>query len=661
MRIESPNPDRHRWLWVGGIIALALVIRLAGISTESFWADEAFTATASQGSPLTILETNAQDIHPPAYYLGLSFWRALPPDSDAVIRGYSTLWSLLGILILILLARDIAGWRCALAAGLLAAVNPLDVYFAQEARMYSQATALGLVTSGSLWRWYGHVRAGEGLARGWRWAVVYGLAATLLLFTHYVAVTFLVGQGIVALLLFAERRAWTSVAAVCGVGAAVALVFLPWLLYVLSFRDSIVRVEGLEWMPVPGISDYFSQLGREYFWGRAHKVHDRWWTTTMILPLLIIGVGLWRSITTRWSSEDKRAWLFLAGLFIAPLAVCALVGASYQVIYYRPRYVVILLPYFLIVLAWSCHALGRRPIGTAAVAIVASLMLFGTVVQERTPQKRAWRETAAAWPTSHQPAFYVILPAHHQRPLAHYLGDHVRHTPRHVLEKLTPLPEGAFIWLMTWPEELSPDDAAYRDSLREMGDARHQLLPSYYSITQVEPRVTADPAPIEDERFRAWYRPFDIPGAITGFNDPSRFGKLAFDSEGRAYRWSAERAWLRLDDVAPGEAVVLRSPETESDPPPEIFLKRGGGPREIFALRYQPAPGSVTRWGSEIHVPAPPGEGPLWIGWKSRESESARSLQHDSPERGLRVEWVGVGRVGGSESAGPAARSGSDS
>ncbi len=621
-------------LLVLAILSLALVIRMAGIAVESFWVDEAFSVWASEGTSAEIAERNARDIHPPAYYLGLHAWRSLITDTDVAIRAYSTVWSLLGICLLMLFARDLFGSRVALFAGLFAAVNPLDVYYAQEARMYAQTTTLGLAASFALWRWCQASRRAEGLAGWWPWALAHVGFATLLLLTHYVAVTFLVGQGIFALAFFLLRRDRLSAVGYGLSGLAVGLAFLPWLLYVLSFRDSIVRPEGLEWMPFPGVVDYFSFMGREYFWGRVSKTHDQWWIPTMLVALVVLALPAVKRLRTHTSLSDLEGRVFLIAHLVAPLVVCALVCFSYQVIYYRPRYVVILLPYFLCLLAWSCSTLDRRWLRAGAAGCLAFLMLTGTWLQHHTPQKRPWRETAAAWPDVQAPAFYVILPDFHQRSLSHYLGGRIRHTPLDLLAKLGPLPKGAHIWVSNWPEDLAAKDSQYRDWLEEVGPARNLLLPSYYSITQVEPQGGDIWPEFAGERFRAWYRPFDIAGELSGFSDARHFAQLEIDREGRVSRHAKGEAWLRLEGVAAGEEVVLNA-RASKDANFDFYLKRGPTPRGLFSgepvLDRSPPRDSP----GEVHMSAPAGSESLWIGWK----RAQLSIGNDA---GLEITWLGI-------------------
>lgn len=617
------------------ILLLALALRVFGIATESVWVDEAFTADAIRGSVHEIVELNARDTHPPAYYVALSLWRdsllgedADPTTEAVVLRSYSTAWSLLGIALLMSLARAMAGNRTALAAGLLAACNPIDIYFATEARMYSQACTLSIAGALALWHWCEAVRNEERASVWWKPAAAFAISGAALLFTHYVGVTLLIGQGMLALLVFGRARAWSSVLGLFVATLGVAAAFAPWLQYVLSFRDSLANEVGLEWMPNPHFIDYVSFIGREFFWGRAIKLHSVWWIPTAIVPVSLIAVA----VRKRWgiaSRQERSAAFHLLASLVLPLIVCALICASYQVIYYRPRYSIFLLPPFLIGLALACRSLGSKSLGSAAVIGCAGLMMLGTIAQHQTPQKKAWRETAQAWPAAEAPAFYVVLPAQHQRPLRHYLGDQIRHTPMSVLQRLAPLPEGAVIWVANWPDPLTESDATYRDWLKTVGPARRQVLPSFYTLTQVEPSGGEQWPQFARERFRAWYRPFDVRGKVAGFSNARAFGPIEFDADGSPARSVEGHSPLRFESISPGEELVLHVRVQVDDAVPNVRVFRGESPDRLDSdgsdVPFDPA-------RSEYRLVAPPGDEPLWIGW-----------QH-TPEAGqsLRVHWVGV-------------------
>jgi 4-amino-4-deoxy-L-arabinose transferase-like glycosyltransferase len=557
-----------------------------------------------------------------------------PTALGIMVRGYSVIWSLIGIFLLIELAGAMAGPGTARLAGLFAAVNPLDIYFADEARMYSQVAAIFLAGSLALWHWSESVRRGAALAEWWKAAASFAICGSALLLTHYSGVTLLVGQGLLALAIFVRVRAWSSVMGLALATVAVAVCFSPWLIYVLHLRGTLVHEAGLKWRPYPGLVDYVSFVGREFFWGLSFKVHDQWWIPTALLPVCIFGVAISRGIRNR-SREGSEAAIHLLGHVALPLLVSAIVCASYQIVYYRPRYAIFLLPYFLIGLAMACRSLGSKRLTVLAGIAVAGLMGFGTVVQERTPQKHAWRETAESWPALDAPAFYVVLPAQHQRPLRHYLGDRIRHTPRHVLERLLPLPEGAVVWVANWPEPMTQSDAAYRDWLKTVGPARNQTLSSYYTLTQVEPKGGEVWPGFAERRFRAWYRPFDVRGEVAGFSEAQHFGPITFDAEGQPMRKSEHGGWLRFDGVPGGEALVIRATPERAGSIPRLQAIRAHDPSELSS----PGPSiPFDRVAQEYRWTTPPGDDPIWVGWQVPEE----------PDSGLLLHWVGMGPQGAS-------------
>ena len=122
-------------------------LRVYRLDGQSLWYDEAVTAhVASQGiSELT--RWTADDIQPPLYYYVVAGWTRLAGRGEWALRFPSVCFSLLTVALLWALARRLfgagrAGQIAGLVAALLAAISPLYVYFAQEARMYAQLTFL---------------------------------------------------------------------------------------------------------------------------------------------------------------------------------------------------------------------------------------------------------------------------------------------------------------------------------------------------------------------------------------------------------------------------------------------------------------------------------------------------------------------------------------
>ena len=137
------------------ILLLAFGLRVYRLDGQSLWYDEAVTAhVASQGiSELT--RWTADDIQPPLYYYAVAGWTRLAGQGEWALRFPSVCFSLLTVALLWSLARRLfgvgrPGQFAGLVAALLAAISPLYVYFAQEARMYAQLTFLGALAGYAL-------------------------------------------------------------------------------------------------------------------------------------------------------------------------------------------------------------------------------------------------------------------------------------------------------------------------------------------------------------------------------------------------------------------------------------------------------------------------------------------------------------------------------
>jgi hypothetical protein len=120
------------------IIGLGLVLRLISLD-QSLWLDEAITAQVVKKTPIEIVtQFSVADFHPPTYYWLMAGWSRVCPNSETCLRLPSVVFGLVTIGVIYSLYGT--------GAGLLVAVNPLLIYYSQEARMYSMATMLFVLT-----------------------------------------------------------------------------------------------------------------------------------------------------------------------------------------------------------------------------------------------------------------------------------------------------------------------------------------------------------------------------------------------------------------------------------------------------------------------------------------------------------------------------------
>src|SRR5438552_12186777 len=106
-----------------GILALAAILRFAGLGRESLWLDEGYSVRVASGPVASVLAGAGQDIHPPLYYLLLHGWMRLAGHSEAAVRSLSAVAGCLTVAIAWMLGRRLLEARAGLIAALLVALS----------------------------------------------------------------------------------------------------------------------------------------------------------------------------------------------------------------------------------------------------------------------------------------------------------------------------------------------------------------------------------------------------------------------------------------------------------------------------------------------------------------------------------------------------------
>lgn len=153
-------------------LLLAAFLRFYHLDASSLWNDEGNSWAMLSRTFGEIVAAAAADIHPPGYYWLLKLWSMLFGDSAAAMRALS---AALGVLLVALVTaialratRIRVGWRWfPVLAAFLAAVNPFQVYYSQEARMYM---LLAVEAAGLFWALLWMMEVGEQRLGDWRLA-----------------------------------------------------------------------------------------------------------------------------------------------------------------------------------------------------------------------------------------------------------------------------------------------------------------------------------------------------------------------------------------------------------------------------------------------------------------------------------------------------------
>jgi uncharacterized membrane protein len=171
------------------------------------WGDESASVLARRLSVTQVL-LGKTDVHPPLYFFTLREALLLFGDSLFSIRFVSVVWGTLVVALVYRVGQRAMGEPVGQLAALVAAVSALQVFYSQEARMYTMATAW---TTASLWCTVEILQRTPFSLRGRRtgdegrsWWVAFVLTSLVGMYTHYFVAFVVIAEGLA--LLWAARR-----------------------------------------------------------------------------------------------------------------------------------------------------------------------------------------------------------------------------------------------------------------------------------------------------------------------------------------------------------------------------------------------------------------------------------------------------------------------
>jgi mannosyltransferase len=295
---------------LAGLTVLAAVLRFSTLHVQSYWFDEAATVGLVKASfGHMISRIGASESTPPLYYAVAWVWSRVFGTGEVGLRSLSALAGTATVPVAYAAAAELASKRTALVLGSLAAVNPLLIWYSQEARSYA---LLLLLASGSFLLFVRLLRAPS--VRGLTaWTVVSALA----LATHYFASFLILPEAIWLCLRWRDRRqAALAIAALVAVAGAL----LPLL---LKQR----KLELASFITGQSLIGRVLRVPKQYVVGYAAPAD----VLLTVIAAALVCVGLWLAYTRVVGRERHAARVCLVVGLVAvgtPLLL-ALAGADY--------------------------------------------------------------------------------------------------------------------------------------------------------------------------------------------------------------------------------------------------------------------------------------------------------------------------------------------
>ncbi len=366
-----------------------MVLRLPILTRQSIAFDEGFSlAVSSKPLPVLLKVILSDGVHPPLFYMLFKGALALFGTTEFGARFFPAVLSILGVAAIFLLGKALFGRQVGLAAALLLAVNPVHIWLAQEARMYSLLSLLVTLNFWFFWQilhdphrkyWFG------------LW-----LTTVLLITTHYFGLLIPTIQFFY--LTFRLKKhphtlmPWTLTQFAAG------LVLLPWLI-ATALRP--VKSFGIAFLVRPTPADMLFSV-----WNMITGFEPSLWM--IALPALAVAaIGIFSA----WKRLPVAPALLLTLWTFAPLVLVWAV--SQQRSFYADRYLSFTIPALMLLIAagWMQFPAGPKII----IPLMGIFLLVNHLVLLNTPTfwKDNWREAARFIATHEEPGDVIVLRSPH--------------------------------------------------------------------------------------------------------------------------------------------------------------------------------------------------------------------------------------------------------
>lgn len=371
---------RSRTLWiVAGLTAVGALLRFATLGDQAYHHDEIVTASRvlRVGFGHAMDAVGFSESAPPLYYALAWLWTQVTGNGEWGLRFLSALAGVATIPVAYFVGRDLRDERAGTIAAALVAVNPMLLWYSQEARAYA---LLGFFCALSLLYCVRALQEGEK-----RDFTLWGVFSALALATHYFAVFPLVAEVV----LLARRRGRAILSGLWIVALAVVLL-APLAIHQMSYGHA-------EWIGKFSLGHRLAEVGITFMVGETGDIigHAEEWQPAL-LPLALLAAAL-ALLMARGSRSERRAafvpFAVAAAAVGIPLAL-AILSAGKDFVLAR-NLLPALVP-LLVAVAVALSSERARRLG-AAIAVVLVTYSLGFSVYAGTSadlQRPDWRAVA---------------------------------------------------------------------------------------------------------------------------------------------------------------------------------------------------------------------------------------------------------------------------
>ncbi len=302
---------RSRAFWiVAGLTALAAALRFATLGAQSYHHDEIVTASRilRDGFGHAMDAVSFSESAPPLYYALAWVWTQVTGTGEFGLRSLSAVAGVATVPVAYLIGLELRGRRAGLMAAALVAVNPMLLWYAQEARVYALFALLCAVSLLYC------VRALRGGRR--RDFTLWGIASGLALATHYFAVFPLAAEAVWLL----WRRGRASLAGLWIIALA-GLLLAPLAIHQMSIGHA-------EWIANFTLGHRLWETAASFVNGETGDIIARPERPLLAIAPLALALAALTLLAVRGDRDQRRAAAIPLSVSLAAFAIPILLALA---------------------------------------------------------------------------------------------------------------------------------------------------------------------------------------------------------------------------------------------------------------------------------------------------------------------------------------------
>jgi uncharacterized membrane protein len=353
--------SRSRAFWIlAGLTGLAALLRFLTLGVQSYHHDEVVTAVRILPGDLwgAMERVGSSESTPPLYYAAAWVWSQAFGTAEFGLRSLSAVAGVATVPVVYLIGVELRGRRAGLLAAALAAVNPMLLWYSQEARAYSLLAllcTLSLLYCVRAWRAGGRTNV-----------ALWGLFSGLALATHYFAIFPILAEAVLLI-----RRRGRGTLAGLGILALAGLALAPLAAHQMSSGHA-------EWITNLSLGHRAWEVATTFVTGETGDIIGQPERPELALVPLALALVAFALLALRCDRSERRAARLplLVGLaaVAVPIAIALLAPGKDFVL---ARNLLPGLVPLLLVVAIAVSAPSARRLGTiVGAALIAYSLAF---------------------------------------------------------------------------------------------------------------------------------------------------------------------------------------------------------------------------------------------------------------------------------------------